>query len=187
MTDRDQPDLRPVITDAINQLMRTQTFQADQPQEPVTLNQVEILSQRTLQYVQTLNSKLNGGHLAASLALVTQEAGAYPWLFVTCRPVGEINWQPVGSVSGTGSEDGAHPFLGKSTAPRSFLGIGSLNVIPDGGRISIEMPDGTVYEERVENGCCVVLAPITHVPESGKQIEISYRNPDGSEIRSERV
>jgi hypothetical protein len=183
----EHPDLRQVMVEAINELMQKHDFQATQPREPVTLEQVEIRHQKLIQHVRTLNDKLNGGDLAASIALVTQGTSIYPWLFVTCRRAGEDNWQPVASVSGEGSKNERHRFLGKTLGPRSFVCVGSLNVIPDGGRIRIELPDGNVYEEPSVDGCCVVLAPVMFAPDIGEPTTIRYFDADGSEINSETV
>jgi hypothetical protein len=183
----EQPDLRHVIVEAINELMQTHEFQATQPREPVTLEQVEIRRQKMIRNARTLNDRLNGGDLAASIALVTQGTSVYPWLFVTCRRARDQSWQPVASVSGEGHEHETRRFLGKTRGPRSFVCVGSLNVIPEGGRIRIELPDGSVHEERSVDGCCVVLAPVMFAPDIGEPTAIRYFNPDGSEISSETV
>jgi hypothetical protein len=187
MSTSDHPDLRQTIANAIDELRQTQEFQTTQLQEPVRFEQIEIRCQQVIRNVRTLNEKIDGGDLAASIALVTQGTSVYPWLFVICRPAGEENWQPVASVSGEGHEREPGRFLGKTGDPRSFVCVGSLNVIPDGGRVSVELPNGNVHDEHATGGCCVVLAPVTSAPDINRPTTIRYFDPDGRVMRMETL
>lgn len=182
----DQPDLHTVIADAVTELVQNNSFRGDQPAEPVAPGQVQVRCQRTLRGVQTLNPKLNGGDLSACIALVTAHDQVFPWFFLTCRRAEEGHWQPVASVGGTPKPAG-EPFVGKLRDPRSFVAIGALHAIPEGGGIRIELPDGSTYEDRVVDGGVIAIAPLTFPPDTGDLTTIRYLNPDGSERGSETV
>lgn len=175
-----------MIAGAVTELTQGNSFRGDQPAGPVSEDQVQIRCQRTVRQATTLNPILDGGDLSACFAIVTQGGATYPWFFVTCRVPGEARWQPVASVGGQQKEPD-EPFVGKLRGPKSFIAIGSLNEIAEDGSVRIELPDDSMYEDRVVDGCCIALAPLTTRGGPDAPVTIRYIDPDGTERQTETV
>ena len=181
------PDLTPSISDAINHLARQHQFRSEQQlAAEVTPEQLSVPCQRTWFGVTTLNQKTNGGDFTACVANVTQEDGVYPWFFLFCRPPGSESWQPLVSQGGERREM-VQRVPGKVRVPRTCICIGGLGVVPNGGRIQIEMEDGSVHEDHAVGGCCIAMAPLTVPTEDQGTITVRFSDADGNELQSETV
>lgn len=187
MSTNNQPDLARTIAGAINQLAQQHGDRPEQKlPESVSPTHISIPCQRTWYGVETMNQKVNGADFSACVAHVTQADGIYPWFFVVCRLPGDSDWQPIGSQGGE-RRGMVQQMPGKLHIPRTAVCAGGLGVVPNGGSVRIELPDGTVHEDHANDGCCIAFAPLTSEPEGGKAIMIRYLDASGAEISSEPI
>jgi hypothetical protein len=187
MPPSEQPDLRQVIADAVNQLAAAHSHREEQKMPGrVTPEQVSIPCQRTWNAVETLNQKVNGADFSACVANITQKDGIYPWFFLVCRLPGDTSWQPIGSQGGE-RRGAVQQVSGKLALPRTAICVGGLGVVPNGGSISIELPDGSVYDDHAESGCCITFAPLTTKELVEGETTIRYFDADGQVLRMETL
>jgi hypothetical protein len=183
----DQPELSQTVAEAVNHLADLHGFPPEQQlSSSVTAAQVSIPCQRTWYGVQTLNEKTNGADFSACVAHVTQSDGIYPWFFLLCRLPGQPGWRPLASQGGV-RRDMVKQVPGKDQPPRTCFCVGGLAVVPNGGSIRIELPNGQVYEDQAHGGCCIAFAPLTSEADVGRTVLVRYLDPDGNELKSETL
>lgn len=183
-----QPDLRHVVASSINELAREHpNFAKDSGlDDPVSLTAEDVttICQRTWREINTINTEIDGADVSACFANVNHDGDIRSWFFLACLPVGDTEWRPMGSQGGMSRSDSQRD-TGAITGSRSHVCTCAINVIPDGGRIQVELADGTSYHDEAVDGCCIVFAPITTPPTPDDRFTIRYLDPDGNELLSE--
>ena len=187
MSLNEQPGIAQTLADAINQLAAQHGSRPEQKiPEQVAPEQISIPCQRTWTGVETLNQKVTGADFSACVAHVSRDDGIYPWVFLLCRLPGDSHWQPIASQGGE-RRGSVQRVLGKLKIPLTAICVGGLGVVPNGGSVQIELPDGSRYDDRAQEGCCYAFAPLTDEPGSNQPATVRYLDADGAEMHSESI
>lgn len=183
-----QPDLRRIACDAVAHMMASPELPDDQRiDSPLQPDEITIRCQRTWHGITTINARISGGDFSACVAQFERNGELYSYFIEAVRPSGDNEWHPMGSSGGKMPEAMRDRAGGFSGSPGSHVCVGGVGQVEDGGRLSVEMADGTLYEDTAIDGCCVVFAPVTSPPSPDDHIRVRVFNAAGVEDRMTRV
>ncbi|MGH9176828.1 MAG: hypothetical protein ACRD1H_20840 [Vicinamibacterales bacterium] len=186
-TSRSQPDLRQVIADSVNQLMSSDDLPVEHRlKSPARPEQITIRSQRTWHDVTTINTRLAGGSFSACIAQLEDGDDLYSFFIEAVLPPDETEWRWAGSSGGKQPLELRDRAGGLMIAGRSHICVGGIGHVPDGGKLRVEMADGSVHEETAVDGCCVAFAPVTAQPSPDDHVTIRWFDADATELGSDR-
>ncbi|HUG14184.1 MAG TPA: hypothetical protein VMM78_04125 [Thermomicrobiales bacterium] len=183
-----QPDLRQLVCDAVSQMMTMPDLPDDQRLDgAVQPDEIAIRCQRTWHDISTVNARINGGSFSACVGQFERNGELYSYFVEAVSPPGDSKWHAMGSSGGkmpAVMRDRAGGFM---LSGGSHVCAGGLGQVEHGGTLRIEMADGTSYEDRSIDGCCIVFAPVTSAPSPDDHIRVRVFNADGIEDSMKRV
>jgi hypothetical protein len=183
----DQPDLRQAICTAVNTMYDDNTPAELRPSQPLTPDRIAIRCQRTRYDIATHNPRLNGASFSACIAQFRDGERTHSYFVEAVRPVGQPDWRCAGLSGGPLPNEQAERAGGLMIAGGSHVCTGGIGRLADGGVVRVELADGSVYEDRVVDGCAIVFAPVTTRPGPDDRATVRYLNPDGSELGTDTV
>jgi hypothetical protein len=182
------PDLREAICAAVNQSMMSD----DLPEEhrmrtPATPDQLDIRCQRTWHTVTTINPRLNGGDFSACVTEFTDGGDHYAFFIEAAKPIDADDWQLAGWSGGKRPPELDGHAGGFMIAGGSHVCVGGIGYAPDGGKLRVEMADGSSYEDVAADGCAIVFAPVMTAPAPDDHVVVSWHDASGATLGSDRV
>jgi hypothetical protein len=184
----DTPDWQQLVFDALNDLARHNDPQVPPEAQIVPASSPELIvirCQRVWRAVTTTNPVLNGGDFGACVAQYEYDDRLYGFFIMAARQASETIWRPSGMSGGPRPSAHRDHIGGFHLGAGSFVCVGGIGAVPNGGLIEVELPDGSIHLDRCTDGCAIVFAPAVASPEPGATVTVRYRAADGSQIAAD--
>lgn len=170
----------------------TREMEMLKPERRVIRASVRVLQQRTIAGLPRPFDL--EGEETISIVLAVSPASGVPGdldhlvAYIARRADGEEEWKPAGSVYKPFRPDGATQWTGSiAIDARQGLAVGALVHQSQIEILQIELPDGTVYEDRVTNDSVLLYVPLRSPDRWAGEAVIRMLGHDGRTIESATI